>query len=203
MQRLSLDKRTSPRVFVGSITDERKNSLKETFVSSINALTYPHDFKLIDTTDWWDIPTDIETIVKGRNQLRDYFLSGNYEYFLAVDSDVIIPSDSIERLISHNKDIVSFKVHFLKNGVEVPAAWKYRFENGVKGFTWQELEKPQLLKVWGGSLAIALIKRKVLEKTKFSCPIVERGEDYWFMRDCENKFEWWLDTSIRVNHITI
>ena len=190
-------------VFIGSITDERKSSIKETFVNSINSLTYPHDFKLIDTTDWWDIPTDIETIVKGRNQLRDYFLSGNYEYFLAVDSDVIIPPDSIERLISHNKDIVSFKVHFLKNGVEVPAAWKHRFENGVKGFTWKELKKPQLLKVWGGSLAIALIKRKVLKEVKFRCPIIERGEDYWFMRDCESKFEWWLDTSIRVNHITI
>ena len=200
MQRLSLDKRTAQRILVGSITDERKFFIRDEFIDSINSLTYPHDFKLIDTSYWWHISTDIETIVEGRNQLRDYFLKGNYDYFLAVDSDVIIPSDSIDRLIKHDKDIVSFKVHFIKNGVQVPAAWKYRFDKGVKGFTWKELKKPQLLKVWGGSLAIALIKRKALEQIKFRCPIIERGEDYWFMIDCEGKFEWYLDTSIRVEH---
>ena len=202
MPGLPLDKRTAPRIFVGSITDERKKPIRETFVNSINALTYPHDFKLIDTTDWWDIPTDIETIVAGRNKLIEIFLNGNYDYFLSVDSDVIIPEDSIERLMSYDKDIVSFKVHFMKNGQEVPAAFKERFEQGVKIYNWQELDKP-LMKVWGASLAIALIKRKVLEQIKFSCPIVERGEDYWFMRDCEDKFEWWLDTTVRVQHITI
>ena len=195
-----MDKRTAQRVLVGSITDERKMFIREKFVDSVNSLSYHHDFKLIDTSNWWHIPTDIETIVEGRNQLRDCFLKGSYDYFLAVDSDVIIPPNSIERLIKHDKDIVSFKVHFTKNGVQVPAAWKYRFDKGVKGFTWEELERPQLLKVWGGSLAVALIKRKVLEHIKFRCPIIERGEDYWFMMDCENRFEWWLDTSIRVEH---
>lgn len=200
MQRLSLDKRTTQRVLVGTVTDNEKSFIREKFIHSINSLTYPHDFKLIDTSNWWHIPTDIETITEGRNQLRNYFLQGNYDYFLAVDSDVIIPIDTIEKLMAHDKDIVSFKIHFTKNGVQVPAAWKYRFEIGVKGFTWEELEKPQLLKVWGGSLAIALIKRKVLIEIEFRYPIIERGEDYWFMRDIENKFEWWLDTSIRVEH---
>ena len=197
-----MDKRIAQRVLVGSITDDRKLYTRAVFINSINSLTYPHDFKLIDTSDWWDIPTDIETITKGRNQLREIFLNGNYDYFLSVDSDIIIPNNTIETLMKHDKDIVSFKVHFMKNGIEVPAAFKERFDKGIKIYSWQELNKP-LMKVWGATLAISLIKRKVLENIEFRCPIIERGEDYWFMMDCEGKFEWWLDTSIRVKHITI
>ena len=198
MPRLPLDKRR-PLILVGSITDNRKLYVRDRFVKSINNLTYPHDFYLFDTENLFG--SDIEIITKARNKVREVFLKGNYDYLLSVDSDVIIPNYSIEKLLSAKKEIISFKVHFVKNGVEIPAAFKFRYDKGVKIYTWSQLNRPRILRVWGGSLAISLISRKVLEKVPYRCPNINYGEDYWFMRDLENRFAWFLDTSVRVNHV--
>jgi hypothetical protein len=46
-------------------------------------------------------------IDRARQQVHDYALENNYDYIQWWDDDILAPSDTIARLLSHDKDVVS------------------------------------------------------------------------------------------------
>jgi len=49
----------------------------------------------------------IEVLRNKQNVLRQVFIDGDYTHFFSIESDVIPPVDAIQRLVSHDEDIVS------------------------------------------------------------------------------------------------
>lgn len=206
------------KILVGTVTSSEKDYIIDRFIDSVNKLTDKHDFIMVDTSRDYNFLNYIKrkgvtilksewlenympNIVEGRRLLRKEFLEGNYDYLLSLDSDVITPPDTIKKLLKHDKDIVSFLVHFGVDDKQPSVFYK-----GTQGrlwdrTTWAKLKKLRLIKVFAANLGIALIKRKVLERTNYRWhPTEWLGEDYYFAKDIEGKFEWWVDTSVRVEH---
>lgn len=88
----------------------------ETFHDLI-AMTYPRCSKLwydfwSYESNWWKKPefdqdqARLVPIVRGRNDAIECALDVGAEYLLFVDSDMVIPKDTISRLIAHNKPMV-------------------------------------------------------------------------------------------------
>lgn len=46
-------------------------------------------------------------LISSRNKILDYAIQKNYDYLLMLDSDVMVPSRILKKLLSENKDVIS------------------------------------------------------------------------------------------------
>lgn len=46
-------------------------------------------------------------IDQGRNTIANYAIQCGYDYLLAIDSDIVIPPDALEKMLEHDKSIIS------------------------------------------------------------------------------------------------
>ena len=133
-----------------------------------------------------------------RNQTIRKALDGGYDYLLSVDTDLVLEEHTLEVLLAADKDIVAglFWTEGWSN------AWMYDQAAGYD----PEWEKPGLYRI-GGSGALFLIKRKVLEAGVDYTPIPNLrravfGEDRHFcIRAVCNGFELWADSHCLPVHL--
>ena len=153
------------------------------------------------------------------NQCRDsivkYAVSKGYEYIFWMDDDMIIPPDAIEKLLAHDKDIVSglyfgrgnylpvmFSIEETKEGEESYFGFdnvrEYKDDDLMKvdaiGFGCVLTKVSALVKVWQD-------ERDGIGKTCFDF-IGGLGEDLSFGLRCRQcGIETWVDTSIKCGHM--
>jgi len=150
-----------------------------------------------------------ERIVHSRNILRKIVLEKGYDYFLSLEQDVIPPKDVIEKLIRHEKKVVS-GVYFSRykiNGkiMYLPLLWKEKKDNKklMRFLKPEEIEGDKLIKIKKCGLGCVLIRRDVLEKIKFR--YVEEilcFDDMFFCEDVEkNGFGLYCDASVKCKHL--
>jgi cellulose synthase/poly-beta-1,6-N-acetylglucosamine synthase-like glycosyltransferase len=153
-----------------------------------------------------------DMVIRDHNIIRDKVLKENYDYLLILDQDVIPPKDVIEKLISHDKDVVSalfFGHHDVGQGDvrPMPFAWVFSKEIGDWNHTGYLLEsetwEPQLLKIAFAGMGCILIKKEVLEKVKFRYNIeMDAWDDRWLGVDVwANNFEFYLDNTVICKHL--
>lgn len=109
------------KILVACPTFDGKEYCMERFIQSIKSLDYPnYEILLVDTSNtidfyerWKDkIPmVHIETpkyreykIQQGEEWIRKYFVKGDYARWFNVDSDVIVPPETINILLQYGKD---------------------------------------------------------------------------------------------------
>ena len=133
-----------------------------------------------------------------RNALAKEAKSMGADYILWVDSDMIIPKDTLKRLLSHDKDIVTgayaFKdinsqdlVVFSVNNERV----KYSDING-------------LTEVSGIGFGCCLVKTDVFDKIDFPYFVFgeDYGEDIYFCRKVREKgIKIFIDPDVKCGHI--
>ncbi len=125
-----------PRVCVSCPTSDRHKHLLNEWIKSLDDLTYPVDVCLVDTSqneDYFkllktkkvqgkkikvlrhkwnqDKKHPLQMLANAREKIRRYFLENKYDYLFFLDSDIFIPKNSVQLLLSHNKDNVGFYVH--------------------------------------------------------------------------------------------
>lgn len=153
-----------------------------------------------------------DMVTRDHNIIRQKVLDEGYDYLLILDQDVIPPSDVIERLMQHDKDVVSamfFGPHDIGGEVRVmPFAWVFSKEHGDWNNTGYLLDseiwdEPQLLKIAFAGMGCILIKRKVLEKISFRYSLeMDAWDDRWLGVDmCAHGFEFYLDNSVKCKHL--
>ena len=126
----------------------------------------------------------------------------NYDYFFLVDSDIILESDTLQRLISHDKDIVAqcFWTQWQPNSEPMPNAWLSDFYTFQTEGQWRQWHKSGLYAV-GGTGACILISGQVLRNDNVSyTPIpnvtFSNWEDRAFcIRASVCGFEMFIDTT--------
>jgi len=181
---------------------------------------YGHEYKsfIIEKFDSKYMFEDLRTpkvrqnyTYKHLSNLRNKILSSvQSDYLFSVDSDILVQPDTLNKLLSHQKDICSALIY---NGyISYPDTyWQYPNIlnlNEQGGFThvrnWYvknapTLKQSKLLKV-DATGAICLMSKSVCEKTSYSYHF--QGEDISWSLDCKNKgFELWCDISAYCHHI--
>ncbi len=152
-----------------------------------------------------------DMVTRDHNIIREKVLNEEYDYLLILDQDVIPPKDVIEKLMAHNKDVVSalYFGHHDINGVAkvMPFAWVFSKEikdwNNTGYLVEDEIWMPKLFKIAFAGMGCILIKREVLEKVKFRYSLeMDAWDDRWLGVDVwENGFEYYLDNNVKCKHL--
>ena len=138
-----------------------------------------------------------------RNMTIRRMLDGGYDYWLSIDTDIIVNPWTLYRLLEADKDIVS-EIFWTQgpNGAWWCNAWMQDQYSAPK----DEWKKPGLYKV-GFTGALTLVKRQVFEKgvdyTRIQniCNAL-RGEDRHFgVRAACAGVEMWIDTHCPATHL--
>lgn len=132
----------------------------------------------------------------------------DYDYFFLVDSDIILQSDTLQRLMSHQKDIVAqcFWTEWTQNSEPMPNAWIADFYSFAFDNQWRHWHKEGLFAV-GGTGACILISNNVLKNDNVSyTPIpnvtYSNWEDRAFcIRASVCGYEMYLDTRNCPQHL--
>ena len=221
----------SPRVLVGCPTSYHKEYALEKYIESVKSLSYGNfDFILVDNSEGDNYYNKInkllvkvikgpyfegarDRIVASRNILRKYALDNGYDYFLSLEQDVIPPKDIIERLLKHDKDIVSgvYFVHNIINDRRVLVPLAYVIWDGdedeempaMRPLNDQELWSDELVKAVSFGLGCVLMHRNVLDKIEFRYnKDTEAFDDRWFFIDLfKMKQDVYVDASIKCKHL--
>lgn len=143
-------------------------------------------------------------IYDSRNKAAAIAIKENFDYVLFIDSDMLPPEDVFNRMIAHDKDIVS-GLYFKRCDPYLPVVYKTLKVNGntVDYEVMQEWEDG-LVKVDGVGMGCCLIKTDVFKAIghSFFTPTLILSEDLAFcLRAREKGFDIYLDTTMIVPHI--
>ena len=72
---------------------------------------------------------NLKDVTKMKNALLRHTIENRYDYFFLVDSDLILQPQTIQRLLSHKKEIIAevFWTQWTPESDEQPNAWMYDF----------------------------------------------------------------------------
>lgn len=144
-----------------------------------------------------------------RNKILNFTSVNNFDYCLSIDSDILVPSNILKKLLSHKKDVVSGVIF---NGylVNPTHPWKYpnimrlhssgKFEHIANSYVKKSptLTDSKLTRI-DGTGAMVLISKDVCKDTKYG--FHEQGEDLFWSLDCLRKgFNLYADYSVHGFH---
>lgn len=141
-----------------------------------------------------------------RNRFLDY--AKNYQgwdYLFSVDSDVLVPPETLEKLLSRDKDIISALVYNGKAWDKRTKTYNYRIFRkdpitGREGYTFHTNIPDEIFPV-DLTGACTLIRREVIEAGVKYKPF-HRGEDLPFCISAKEKgFNIFLDPTIQTIHL--
>lgn len=142
-----------------------------------------------------------------RNLIAHWAVSG-YDYLFAVDSDISFPPDTLEKLLSHDVDIVSgvYRQRLPEQKLEL-----YQRNNigGVSNIVWENIRDQGLVEIAGCGFGCVLVKAQVLRD--IGAPQFEYhvaldhnqtvSEDVDFCRKATDRgFRIWADTDVICDH---
>ena len=216
----------NPKILVGCPWNAKKAYILDRYVNRLKELDYDnYEIVLSDNSSDETFKDKIEKeygikvlkspwhiksrqrIVNSRNQLRQYALDNNFDYYMSIEADVIPPKDIIRVLLSHDKKIVGGWYYVGDPNHARPCVsqeWKaIGDENIVQAPpTPVVMAQNRLMKAFLGSMGIMLISKEVLEKIPFRCfEHFSHHDDTWFFFDAEARgFEVWIDTEMLVSY---
>jgi len=150
---------------------------------------------------------------QARQEVVEAALKTNTEWILFVDTDVFLPADAVNRLMSHKEKIVT-GVYWMKAMPPQPII----YEKLGGGPMWNIEPQDKLIPIAGAGLGCCLIHRSVFEnmpKPWFKCNWsyedqlgqeikVAVGEDhYFFMKAKQNGFQPYCDSNVMCDHYDV
>lgn len=197
---------------VKSIAGDKMNKVKKRILIAIPCKNDIHadTFKSIyDLT----VPEGYETefqyfygyaVAQVRNLIANWMVNGQYDYLLAVDHDMILPKDTLVKMLGHDKDLVSgvYRQRMEQQHIELYDLSYVRLP--VQALT------SGLIRIGGCGFGCVLIKKKVFQAIQYPHFVYHEHQDHTktfsedldFCRKANNKgFELYADTSILCGHI--
>jgi FkbM family methyltransferase len=147
------------------------------------------------------------TIEQIRNLIADWGL--HFDYLFCVDSDIVLPTDTLTKMLAADKDVISGVYIQRKEGVEIPELYQSNAHGGVSNISLAQIAKPDLYKIAACGFGGVLIKNKVLVKMGYphfyyTSALDHKNtvsEDVFFCKKArENGFTIWVDSSIIFDH---
>jgi len=144
-----------------------------------------------------------------RNLIAHWTIRNGYDYLFAVDSDISFPPDTLERLLGHDRDIVSGVYIQRIPNTHTIEIMRQNEHGGVTHVDWAEIKGQGLVPIDGCGFGCVLIKRQVFEGMPYPHFIYKSAidhketisEDVFFcMRAREHGFTLWCDTDVICDH---
>jgi len=134
----------------------------------------------------------------------------SYDYLFSVDSDIAFERDTLKKLLSHNKDIVSGLYIQRKPDQHVLEIYEDNGHGGVTNMPHDKLKGRGLVQIMGCGFGCVLVKKEVFQSVGY--PQFEYhsaidhantiSEDNDFCGKARNKgFTIWADSTIECRHI--
>lgn len=145
-----------------------------------------------------------------RNLIGHWVVSGGWDYLFSVDSDIAFPSDTLQRLLAHDKDMVSALYIQRIPGTHTVEVMRKNQYGGVFHVPYEDLKGRGLVEVDTCGFGCVLIKREVFTSTQYPWfeykSSLDHGstvsEDTWFCQEAQKRgHRIWADTSILCDHI--
>lgn len=162
-----------PKVLVGTVTYKGKAYCEEEFMERALSLTYGNYSHYIVHTDDFE-GNSRDRITEGYQRIFKYFLEGDYDYLLTLESDVIPPKYIIEALMEECKDIIGALYMVGKKNNRYPCAFtgkKTRIKHpnggqstGIESITLQDIDGTIKPALGGIGLGCCLIKRDIIKE---------------------------------------
>jgi len=213
------------KVLVGCPTSFHKEYCFKEYLKGIKSLTYPNcDILLIENSEdntYFNkikkhLPTikgpyhesALDRIIDSRNILREKVLKGNYDYLFSLEQDVIPPKETLNKLIKHNKKVIS-GIYFVRNPIQgqiklIPLAYKEIPSEeelpSMRPLNDMELDSNSLMKIVSCGLGCVLIHRSILEKIKFRYENKVFDDRFFCIDLYKQKIPIYADTSIKCKH---
>lgn len=129
----------------------------------------------------------------------------NYDYLFAVDSDIVFKPDTLHKLLSHDKDIVSGLYIQRKPGQHILEIYR-----GGRNVPYQDIKGLGLIEVDGCGFGCVLVKGEVFREMEYPHFVYRSAIDhvntlsedtYFCMKAISIGFQVYADTSILCEHI--
>lgn len=142
-----------------------------------------------------------------RNLIADW--GKRYDYLFCVDSDIVLPYDCIEKMLSADKDIISGLYIQRIPGRQILEIYKDA-ENGVTNHQFEDVKDLGIFQIASCGMGCCLIKSEVLRKLEYPHFVYKSAlshaytfsEDIYFCcKAREAGFTVWADATIRCEHI--
>lgn len=167
-----------------------------------------------------DVPDDYEVdfqffygyeIGGVRNCATAWALNNGFDFLFFVDSDIVLPKNTLTNLLSADKDIISGVYIQRKSDMQVPEIYMWTEGNGSTNIPLPLLLNNGIVEVVGVGMGCCLINVNVLKEwpqphfvytcNKFPGDKGGMSEDVFFCRKArELGFKVWCDTSLKCDH---
>lgn len=144
-----------------------------------------------------------------RNLIADWVVKG-YDYLFSVDSDIAFSPDTLSKLLSHDKDIVSGLYVQRKPGRHILEIYEKNHLGGVTNIPYEKIKGRGLVSIDGCGFGCVLVKQQVIRDIGYPQFVYKSAiehintisEDVYFCRKAlEKGFKIFADTSIKCRHI--
>lgn len=142
-----------------------------------------------------------------RNLIADW--AKRYDYLFSVDSDIVLPKDSLKKMLAANKDIISgLYIQRIPNTHTLEIYMDYH-NGGCTNIPYNLVENLGVVKVAACGMGCALIKSEVFRKIEYPHFVYKSALDhkdtisedvYFCMKARGAGFEVWADSSIMCDH---
>jgi cellulose synthase/poly-beta-1,6-N-acetylglucosamine synthase-like glycosyltransferase len=227
-----------PKILVGAPVYSNKKYVTPYWIDSVKNLTYPnYDVLVVDNSKpsakFENVFTQngisiirsehhsnpFQRVAEARQKLNDSAILGSYDYLLSIEQDVMVPTNVLETLLSHDKSIVgapyivSSHTDANRRHLDYIVSASKLDEildrvDGVDVNEWyltEEIKDRGLIQVKSCSLGCTLVSTDVLKqiRVRFNSAI-NRADDSYFFQDCQDKgIPVFLDTSLlwKIEHV--
>lgn len=155
----------------------------------------------------------VQPVDNARNQIVEAFLEGDYTHLFFIDSDTIPPRDALDKLLAHDKDVISGITPIIDHdeGRQNDSSGFYKKWNCVNELDQHVKPNTGVVKVKGAGGSCILIKRHVfeqLEKPYYRFlyqddngkPVVVSEDIYFVAKALGKGITTYADTSIICQH---
>jgi len=145
-----------------------------------------------------------------RNLIAHWVVNGGFDYLFAVDSDISFETDTLARLLSHDKDIVTGIYIQRIPGTHVIEVMRKNAHGGVSHVDWNTIKGRGLVPIDGCGFGCALIKGEVFRAIPYPHFLYHSAidhantvsEDVHFCNQARDRgFTLWADTNVICDHI--
>jgi len=146
------------------------------------------------------------------DQIRNLIASwaARYDYLFSVDSDISFAPDTLKKMLSHNKDIVSGLYRQRKHDEHVIEVYELTPQGGCTNIPYEKIKSIPFLEIAGCGMGCALIKGEVFRAIPYPHFVYHSAidhrntvsEDIDFCRKVREKgFKMYADTTILCDHV--
>ena len=145
-----------------------------------------------------------------RNLIASWVINNNFDYLFAVDSDIAFAPDTLIKMLSHDKDIVSGVYIQRIPGTHTIEIMRKNAQGGVAHVDWNEIKGKGLVPIDGCGFGCVLVKGEVFRAIPYPHFLYHSAidhantlsEDVHFCNQARDRgFTLWADTSITCEHI--